>query len=78
MIDHRSADPPTSRRLGGVHRLQLCVARRKLLQRSDAEQLTVEAEAEQRQSRIEESVDVKCMDVLRRAVRIGEREMVLE
>jgi len=46
MIDHRSADPLTSRYLGGVHGLQLCVASIKLLKSSDSEELTFEAEAE--------------------------------
>jgi hypothetical protein len=78
MIDHRSADAATPRCLSSVHGLQLCVARIKLLQRSDSEQFTVEATAEERECRIEEAVAVKRVDVLGRAVRIGEREMLLE
>ena len=54
MIDHRSADPLTSRHLGGVHGLQLCVASIKLLKGSDSEELTFEAEAEERHGWTEE------------------------
>ena len=78
MTDHRAADPAASRRLGGVHGLQLCVAPAKLLQRPDTEELTIAAEAEERDGRVEETVDVKCMDVFGRAVRIGEREVALQ
>lgn len=78
MIDHRSADPLTSRHLGGVHGLQLCVASIKLLKGSDSEELTFEAEAEEHDSRIEEAIDVKRMDVLGWSVQIGEREVVLQ
>jgi hypothetical protein len=78
MTDQRAADPAASRRLGGVHGLQLCVAPVKLLQRPDAEELTIAAEAEERDGRVEETADVKCMDVFGRAVRIGEREVALQ
>jgi hypothetical protein len=78
MIDHRAGDPAASHRLGGVHGLQLRVVPVKLLQCPDAEELTVVAEAEERDGRIEETINVKCMDVLGRAVRIGECEVALE
>jgi ABC-type molybdate transport system permease subunit len=39
VIKHRSTDPATSRHLSGVHGLQLRVARIKLLQRADSEEL---------------------------------------
>jgi hypothetical protein len=41
MIEHCSADPATSRLLGGVHRLQLCVLLIEPLQRTDCEELPV-------------------------------------
>ena len=78
MIEDRPADPAASRRLRGVHGLQLRVVRVKLLQRADPEQLTAPAEAEERDRRIQETVDVKRMNVLGRCVRIGEREMALK
>ena len=49
-----------------------------LLQRPDSQELTVEAEAEERDGRVEETFDVKCMNVLGRAVRVGEGEMALQ
>lgn len=78
MIEHRAAYSATSRPLGGVHRLQLRVAAIKPFEGGDPEELIVEAEAEERNGRIEKGVHVKGMDVLRRAVRVGECEMALE
>ena len=78
MIDYRPADPATSRRLGGMHGLQLRVALVKLLQGSDSEELTLEAEAEEGDSRIDKTAQVKGMDVLGRAVQVGERQVTLQ
>jgi hypothetical protein len=78
MIEHRSADPSTSRRLGGMHGLQLGVTLVEPLERRDAKKLTVEAKAEEGDSWIAESLDVKGMDVLGRSVRVGKRQMLLE
>ena len=49
-----------------------------LLQRSDAQELAVAAEADEHDGRIKEAVDVQCMDVLGQAVRIGERKVALQ
>ena len=78
MIDHRPADPATSRRLCGVHGLQLRVRPVKLLECSDSEELTVDAEAEERDGRIKETVDVQRVDVRTRGVLAGEREVALQ
>ncbi len=78
MIDHRSPDPAPSSCLGGVHAFQLCMALVKLLQRSDAEQMTIEAEAEEGDGRIEEAVAVERVDILGRALRFREREMPIQ
>jgi hypothetical protein len=78
MLDHRSPDSATSHLLSGVHGLDLCVAPIELLQRSDCEELTFKAEAEERDGRIHEAVDVKSMDVLGRAVRMGEPKVALQ
>ena len=78
MIDHRSPYPTPSSCFGGMHAFQLCVAVVKLLQGPDAEQVTVEAEAEERDGGIEEAVTVERMDVLGRALRPREREMPLQ
>jgi hypothetical protein len=61
-----------------MHALELCVAPIEALQCSHSEELTVEAEAEERDGDIEETVDVKGVDVLGRAMRIGEREVALQ
>jgi hypothetical protein len=50
----------------------------KPFERCHPEKLISEAKAEERNGRIEERVHVKSMDVLRWAVRVGEREMALE
>ncbi|MEP6598739.1 MAG: hypothetical protein ABJB98_04745 [Actinomycetota bacterium] len=47
------------------------------LQRPYSKELTVAAQAEQGESRIKKIVDGKGMDILGRAVRIGEREVAL-
>jgi len=75
VVENRPTDPATSRRLGGVHGLQLRVVPVKLLQRSDSEELAVPPEAEERDDRIEETVNVQGVDVLGRGVRMGEREV---
>lgn len=75
VLEHRAADAASSRLLGSVHRLELGVAFTKLLQRSYAEQLPVEAAAEECESRIEQPVGVQCVGVLRRAVRTSEGEV---
>jgi hypothetical protein len=49
-----------------------------LLQRSDSEELPFEAKAEERDRRIDEAVHVECVDVLRRGVEVGEREVALQ
>ena len=64
MIDHRPADPATSRRSRAVHRLQLGMVFTKLLQRSDGQQIPVKPEAKERDSRIEPAIDAHGMDVL--------------
>jgi hypothetical protein len=51
MFDHRAANPPASRHVGGVHGLQLGVAVIEPFQRCDAEQLAVATEAERRSRR---------------------------
>jgi hypothetical protein len=78
VIDHRSADPSTSGRLGGVHRLQLGVVLIESFQRANSEEFCVEAEAEERDGRIEETFDVECVDVLGRAVLVGECQVTLQ
>lgn len=78
MPDHRPADSAASLCQSGVHGLELGVALIKLLQRSDCEKLPVAAEAEQCDGRIEEIVNVKCMDILSRAVRMSELQMALQ
>jgi hypothetical protein len=47
-------------------------------QRSDPEELTFDAEAVDRDRRVEEAVEVERTDVLGRCVRPGEREMALQ
>ena len=61
-----------------MHGLHLSVAPIERLQRSDCEELTFEAEAEERDGRIDEAVDVKRMHVLGRAVGIRERKVALQ
>jgi hypothetical protein len=78
VIEHRAADAAAPRSLGGVHGLQLSVVRVKLLERAYPEQLSAPTEAEERDGRVEESVDVQGMNVLRRGVRVGEREVPLQ
>jgi alkyldihydroxyacetonephosphate synthase len=78
MVDHRSADPASPRRLRRMHGLQLGVVLIKPLQRAHAEDLTVDAEAEERNGRIDEAVNVKRVHVLGRAMRIGEIEVTLQ
>jgi hypothetical protein len=78
MLQHRPADPATTRRFGRVHRLQLSVLRIELFERPDSEELTFEAKAKERNRRIEEAINVEHMDVLGRAVQIGEAEVVLQ
>jgi hypothetical protein len=78
MVDHRSADPAPSGGFGGVHGLQFGVVCIERLERADAEEHAVVAEAEERDGGIEESIHVKRMTVLGRAVRVGERQVALE
>src|SRR6202034_637069 len=75
VVDHRSADPSTPRRRGRVHRLDLGVMPFEVPQRANAEELALEAEAVDRDRRIEEAVRVERVDVFGRRVRHGEREM---
>jgi hypothetical protein len=49
-----------------------------VLQRRDCEELTVDAEAEERNGGVEETINVECMGILRRAVRAREREVSLQ
>jgi hypothetical protein len=75
--------PPSTPIASAVGRMTRSTLRRraspvKLLQRSDCEKLLVAAEAEEPEGPIEEIADVKCMVILRRAVRIGELQMALQ
>ena len=76
--EHRPADSQTPRCLGGVHGLQLRVVPVKLPQRADAEQFAVPAEAEECDGRIKEAVKVQRVHVLRRGVRVRERQVTLQ
>jgi hypothetical protein len=78
VVEHRPSDAAASRSLGGVHGLQLSVVRVKLLERADPEQLSAPTEAEERDGRVEEPVEVQGMNVLRRGVRVGELEVPLQ
>jgi hypothetical protein len=54
------------------------VANIKLLQGRNSEQFAFEAEAEERDGRIVETVHVERLDALRRAARLGERDVALQ
>jgi hypothetical protein len=78
MIEHRAADPAAPCNLSGMHGLHFGVALIKPLQRRDCEELAVDAEAEERNGRIEETINVECMGILERAVRARERKVSLQ
>jgi GNAT superfamily N-acetyltransferase len=78
MDEHSPSNALTSHFLGGVHRLQFGVLVGESLQCPDRKQLTVAAETDHRERRIEKRVDVEGMDVRWRAVRVREREMPFE
>jgi len=61
-----------------VHGLELRVPSVHPLQRPDSEELVAEAEGEEGDLGVEEVLDLQCMDVLGRAVGVGEGEVGLE
>jgi uncharacterized RDD family membrane protein YckC len=72
--EHRPADPVSPRRLAGVHRLDLAVRCVEVLERADAEKSSIAARTEERDGRVEESLDVQRVDMLggTELVRVGE------
>jgi len=78
VIDHGATNSATACGLGGVHRLQLSMARVKLSERANANEFTVEAEAEEGDARAEETVDVESVDVLGWAVLVAKRQVALQ
>jgi hypothetical protein len=78
VIEHGAADSAPTGCLGDVHRLELPTVIIELLESPDAEQLTVDPDAEERDGRVEETVDLEGVHVLWRAVRVGEGEMALQ
>jgi hypothetical protein len=78
MVDQRSPDPAASRRRSGVHGLHLGVVFVELLQRCNSEKNPVEAEAEERDGGVEETIHVECMDILRRTLGVGELQVALQ
>ena len=75
MVDHRFADTASPSGRCGVHRLQLRVLGVELLERADAEQVTVEAKAVEADGRVGQAVHVERVHVFRRAVLTGERQV---
>ena len=78
MVDQRLPDPSTSCRRSGVHGLHFGVVFVELLQRGNSEKNPVEAEAEERDGGLEQTIHVKCMDIFGRALGVGELQVVLK
>ena len=78
MFEQGPPDAASARSLGGVHGLELGVVLAEGQQRPDREQLAATAQAVERHRGVEEAVHVERMDVLRRAVQVGERQVPRE
>ena len=65
VVDQRAADAAPACRLGGVHGLDLGVVVVDPLERGDAEQVAVDAVAEERHGGVDQRVDVERVDLLR-------------
>src|SRR5579871_3634698 len=72
---HGRGDALSPHRLHGVHGFHFGVTCVEPLERARGDELTVLAQAEERHRRIDESLDVQRMNVLRRALRVHEGEV---